>query len=378
MLGLCLGLQCMVIEVARDLAGIEKAGSTEFDPECPDPVIATMADQQDVVAGERDMGGTMRLGLWPTALTKGSQAAQAYGDEPATERHRHRYEVNNAYRPQLEAAGLVFSGTSPDGHLVEIAELPEEVHPFFVGTQAHPEFRSRPTRAHPLFRAFVAAAVRHSDEPRGCRWAGVPASSGLRTTTRSRTAEAVFEGRIISVRKDQVTMPGDTTSQRDVVVHPGAVGVVALDEQGRVLLVNQYRHPVRRRLDELPAGLLDKPGEPALEAAQRELVEEAGLAAGTWHVLVDALTSPGMTDEAIRIFLARDVRTVDRDVQEHEEADMTTAWVDLDEAVRRVLAGEIENAMAAVGILAADRARATASPACAPPTRPGRARRPPT
>jgi len=162
-LGLCLGLQCMVIEVARDLAGIEKAGSTEFDPACPDPVIATMADQHDVVAGERDMGGTMRLGLWPTALVKGSQAATAYGEEPATERHRHRYEVNNAYRPQLEAAGLVFSGTSPDGSLVEIAELPAATHPFFVGTQAHPEFRSRPTRAHPLFRAFVAAAVANAE-----------------------------------------------------------------------------------------------------------------------------------------------------------------------------------------------------------------------
>jgi len=162
-LGLCLGLQCMVIEVARHLAGIEKAGSTEFDPECPDPVIATMADQEDVVAGQRDMGGTMRLGLWPTSLTKGSVAAAAYGEDPATERHRHRYEVNNAYRPQLEAAGLVFSGTSPDGHLVEIAELPADVHPFFVGTQAHPEFRSRPTRAHPLFRAFIEASARFAD-----------------------------------------------------------------------------------------------------------------------------------------------------------------------------------------------------------------------
>ena len=171
-------------------------------------------------------------------------------------------------------------------------------------------------------------------------------------------SQTVFEGRIISVRKDRVSMPGGTSSQRDVIVHPGAVGAVALDEQDRVLLVNQYRHPVGRRLDELPAGLLDKPGEPALEAARRELVEEAGLAADTWHVLVDTLTSPGMTDEAIRIFLARDVRVVDRDVQEHEELDMTTEWVDLGEAVRRVLAGEIENAMAAVGILAADRARA--------------------
>jgi CTP synthase len=162
-LGLCLGLQCMVIEVARSLAGIEKADSAEFDPAAPDPVIATMADQHDVVSGERDMGGTMRLGLWETALKKDTLAAKAYGDEPATERHRHRYEVNNAYRPALEAAGLVFSGTSPDGRLVEIAELPEDVHPFFVGTQAHPEFRSRPTRAHPLFRAFVAASVANAE-----------------------------------------------------------------------------------------------------------------------------------------------------------------------------------------------------------------------
>ena len=162
-LGLCLGLQCMVVEVARSLAGIVKADSAEFSPDGPDSVIATMADQQDVIDGERDMGGTMRLGLWPTTLKKGSQAQKAYGDEPATERHRHRYEVNNAYRPQLEAAGLVFSGTSPDGTLVEIAELPADVHPFFVGTQAHPEFRSRPTRAHPLFRAFVAASVKHAD-----------------------------------------------------------------------------------------------------------------------------------------------------------------------------------------------------------------------
>jgi CTP synthase len=162
-LGLCLGLQCMVIEVARSLAGIEKANSAEFEPNGPDSVIATMADQEAVVSGERDMGGTMRLGLWETALVKGSQAAKAYADEPATERHRHRYEVNNAYRPALEEAGLVFSGTSPDGGLVEIAELPADVHPFFVGTQAHPEFRSRPTRAHPLFRAFIAAAVANAD-----------------------------------------------------------------------------------------------------------------------------------------------------------------------------------------------------------------------
>lgn len=169
------------------------------------------------------------------------------------------------------------------------------------------------------------------------------------------SSQTVYRGRIIRLRQDVVSMPGETTGQRDVVEHPGAVGVVALDGQGRVLLVNQYRHPVRRHLDELPAGLLDVDGEPALETAKRELAEEAGYAADTWHVLVDTLTSSGMTDEAIRVFLARDVREVDRDVQEHEELDMTSSWVPLEQAVQRVLAGELENGMAAVGLLAADR-----------------------
>jgi CTP synthase len=166
-LGLCLGLQCMVIEVARDLAGLEDANSDEFDPETPHPVISTMADQVDVVAGERDMGGTMRLGLYPAALKEGTHVRAAYGAPEAHERHRHRYEVNNAYRERLEAAGLVFSGTSPDGRLVEYAELPADMHPFFVGTQAHPEFRSRPTRPHPLFAAFIHAALQRAADSGG-------------------------------------------------------------------------------------------------------------------------------------------------------------------------------------------------------------------
>jgi len=161
-LGLCLGLQCMVIEVARDLAGLDNANSAEFDPDTPHPVIATMADQLDVVAGERDMGGTMRLGLYSANLLEGSLARDAYGAPRVDERHRHRYEVNNAYREQLATAGLVISGTSPDGRLVEYAELARDEHPFFVRTQAHPEFRSRPTRAHPLFAAFIAASLRRA------------------------------------------------------------------------------------------------------------------------------------------------------------------------------------------------------------------------
>jgi CTP synthase len=159
LLGLCLGLQCMVIEGARHLAGITDAGSSEFDENTKHPVISTMADQRDVVAGERDMGGTMRLGAYPAKLKAGSQVAKAYGTTEVSERHRHRYEVNNAYRKQLSDAGLVFSGTSPDDRLVEFVELPAEVHPFFVGTQAHPELKSRPTRPHPLFSAFVKAVV---------------------------------------------------------------------------------------------------------------------------------------------------------------------------------------------------------------------------
>ncbi|HZV27579.1 MAG TPA: CTP synthase [Acidothermaceae bacterium] len=158
-LGLCLGLQCLVIESARNVAGLHGANSTEFDPATPHPVIATMADQRDVVAGERDMGGTMRLGLYPADLLAGSIVREMYGEARVNERHRHRYEVNNEYRGQLEAAGLVISGTSPDGRLVEFVELPREVHPYFVATQAHPELRSRPARPHPLFRGLVAAAL---------------------------------------------------------------------------------------------------------------------------------------------------------------------------------------------------------------------------
>ncbi|MBI9000366.1 CTP synthase [Corynebacterium sp. CCM 8864] len=164
LLGLCLGLQCTVIEAAR-AAGIEDASSSEFDPETPAPVIATMADQHDAVSGKGDLGGTMRLGAYPAVLAEGSVVAETYGTTEVSERHRHRYEVNNAYRDRIaEGSGLVFSGTSPDGKLVEFVEYQRDVHPFLVATQAHPEYKSRPTRPHPLFAALVAAAVeRHAD-----------------------------------------------------------------------------------------------------------------------------------------------------------------------------------------------------------------------
>ena len=161
-LGLCLGLQCMVIEAARNLAGLPLASSAEFDPESPDPVISTMASQEDIVAGRGDMGGTMRLGLYPAVLAANSVVAKTYGATEISERHRHRYEVNNQYRDRIAATGLRFSGLSPDAHLVEFVELPEELHPYYVGTQAHPEFLSRPTRPHPLFAGLIAAAIKRN------------------------------------------------------------------------------------------------------------------------------------------------------------------------------------------------------------------------
>ena len=158
-LGLCLGLQCMVIEAARNLADISQANSAEFDPETKDPVISTMQNQEDIVAGKGDMGGTMRVGLYPAVLAAGSLVSEVYGANEIQERHRHRYEVNNKYRDQISATGLVFSGLSPDGNLVEFVELPRATHPYYVGTQAHPEFLSRPTSAHPLFTGLIAAAI---------------------------------------------------------------------------------------------------------------------------------------------------------------------------------------------------------------------------
>nr|WP_245852628.1 CTP synthase [Isoptericola jiangsuensis] len=158
-LGICLGLQSMVIEYARNVLGLADASSTEFDSDSANPVIATMAEQLAIVGGDGDLGGTMRLGAYTATLADDSVVAKTYGSTEVSERHRHRYEVNNQYRDRLEEAGLRISGTSPDGNLVEFVELPADVHPYYVSTQAHPEFMSRPTGSHPLFRGLVAAAL---------------------------------------------------------------------------------------------------------------------------------------------------------------------------------------------------------------------------
>ncbi|MCI1934382.1 MAG: CTP synthase [Atopobiaceae bacterium] len=154
-LGICLGLQVAVCEFARNVAGMPGASSTEFVPDCAYPVIALMPDQEDISA----KGGTMRLGAYPCKVAAGTLACEAYGQDLIYERHRHRYEVNNAYRTRLSEAGLVISGLSPDERLVEMIELPEDIHPWFVASQAHPEFKSRPTHPAPLFREFVRAAI---------------------------------------------------------------------------------------------------------------------------------------------------------------------------------------------------------------------------
>jgi len=153
MFGICLGLQVAIIEFARNVCGLREASSTEFEPDSPHAVIALMASQRDV----QDLGGTMRLGAYSARLQEGSRAAEAYGTTEISERHRHRWEVNNAYRPLLTSNGMMLSGLSPDGSLVEMIELPD--HPWFVGCQFHPELKSRPNRPHPLFAAFIGAAV---------------------------------------------------------------------------------------------------------------------------------------------------------------------------------------------------------------------------
>lgn len=177
-------------------------------------------------------------------------------------------------------------------------------------------------------------------------------------------SETLFDGHVISLRRDTVTMPGGGDSVREIVHHPGAVAVVALDADDRVVLVRQYRHPVRRHLWELPAGLRDADGEPPLETAKRELAEEVQLAAARWSLLVSVLNSPGFSDELVQIYLAEDLTDADLPegfVVEHEEADMTVERVPLDDAVQRVFAGDIRNSSAVAGILAAARHRAAAA-----------------
>ena len=158
LLGICLGMQMAIVEYARDVLGYTDANSIELDPETTHPVIALMPDQEDV----EDLGGTLRLGSYPCVLAEGSRSYELFGKKEIQERHRHRYEVNNAFRKELDEKGMSIVGTSPDAHIVEMIEIAG--HPFFVGTQGHPEFKSRPNHAHPLFRGFVEASLKKAGE----------------------------------------------------------------------------------------------------------------------------------------------------------------------------------------------------------------------
>jgi CTP synthase len=235
-LGICLGLQCAVIEIARNLAGLEGANSSEFDPEAPYPVIDLMPDQR----GVSDMGGTMRLGLYPCRLLKGSQAEHAYGDGLVFERHRHRYEVNNRYRRRLEEAGLMLSGTSPDGRLVEIIELPD--HPYYVAGQFHPEFRSRPTRPHPLFRDFVGAATELADAR--ARGKAVPAPAGPPAPAPAARASAP-RAELVHVPDAEPAADAEPAEQGHLRPPSSSAGlfVPAVDNGGQIVDNGAHQHP---------------------------------------------------------------------------------------------------------------------------------------
>lgn len=188
------------------------------------------------------------------------------------------------------------------------------------------------------------------------------------------SSETVYRGKILALRTDEVRMPGGGTAMREVVEHYGAVAVAAVDDHGRLMMIYQYRTALNRRLWELPAGLLDEPGEAPAVAAARELREETGLVADDWRVLIDVALSPGFCDEAVRVYLARGLSQVGRPEADHEEADLTAHWLDLEDAARKVFSGEIVNATAAAGVLAAHAAiteRRPTRPADAPwPDRP--------
>ena len=279
-LGLCLGLQVMVIEFARNAAGLERANSREFAPSAPHLVIDLMDEQREIVS-QSNYGGTMRLGTYPAKLRPGSMAAAIYGAELVFERHRHRYEVNNRYRTRLEQAGLVCSAESPDGRLVEMIELPG--HPLWTGTQAHPEFKSRPDRPHPLFSALVGAALARAEGRRphlidpdalearlAARAPGGGGGNCPLAKFHKLGERPLFRTHMLEIVAGTFEGPDGETFERDIVHHPGAVIVVPLDEAtDEVVLVRQYRAPLDIELLELPAGKRDVKEEPLELTAAR-------------------------------------------------------------------------------------------------------------
>ncbi len=388
-LGLCLGLQCMVIEAARSLAGLDDANSTEFDERTPHPVISTMADQRDVVAGERDMGGTMRLGAYPALLGAGTIVAAGVrhptrcpsGTGTAT---RSTTPTGRGWR----RPGWCSAGRRRTARLVEFVELPVETHPVL---RRHPGPPRAEEQAHPAAPALRGVRARRVGLPRRRPASVRPGAAGARHRQRERVGRMttarhdfpvastsdIYAGKVMALRADEVVMPGGREARREIIEHPGAVAVAALDPDDRIMMIYQYRHALGRRLWEMPAGLLDVAGEDPLETARRELREEAGLEAAEWAVLLDVAPSPGFSDEAVRVYLAHGLTEVGRpDLDDDEEADLTTRWVTLSIAVRMVLAGTIVNGVTVAAVLAAHAVSGSPSalrPADAPwPDRPTR------
>ncbi len=340
-LGLCLGLQCAVIEFARNVLGLEGANSSEFDPTTPYPVIDLMTSQQDIA----EKGGTMRLGLYPAKLAPESKVRELYGEELVYERHRHRWEVNNRYRKDLEIEGMRLSGLAPDESLVEYIEIPG--HPFFVATQAHPEFKSRPDDPHPLFCRVDRRRGRPSP---GTRRSGrvdrVGASADVSFRIVGRQTRA--SGIIIDFERVDIEDGDGDVHPRDVIRHPGGVGIVAVHD-GDLHLVRQYRVAIDSPVLEIPAGKLDE-GEEPIAAARRELVEELGMEANLVP-LGSMIVSPGYTDEIIHLYEATDIVIGRRDPRGAEERTAEVVRIPMTEALERVDRGEITDAKTQIALM---------------------------
>ncbi|WP_454137371.1 NUDIX domain-containing protein [Microbacterium paulum] len=305
----------------------------------------------------------MRLGLYEAELAEGSLAAEVYGATRASERHRHRYEVNNRYRDQIAEAGLWFSGLSPRPRPGRVRRAARAIcYTYYIAPQRRPTpncVRGRPRQVR-LFRGLIAAALeRHraselfeDDVENELTW--MPRRSATNPSrSPSRRASSSTRAGCGEVRSDTFVY-GDDEIVRQYVDHPGAAAVVAIDDRERVLLIQQYRHPIGHRDWEIPAGLLDIAGEPPVDAARRELAEEADLDAERIEPLLSVFTTPGGNDEVVHIFLARGLRPASATfAREAEEADIRVEWVPLDDAVEAVMSGRMRNGILVAGILAA-------------------------
>ena len=348
----------MTIEFARNVLGLAGANSTEFDTVSPHPVIDLMDAQRDVV----DMGGTMRLGAYYAVLVPGSKVYEAYGEPVVSERHRHRYEFNNAYRSRFEHAGFVLSGLSPDRRLVEFMELAG--HPFYLGTQAHPEFKSRPDRPHPLFRELIGAALaRRASLTPTIPFDAARAGRDARLTVggfRALGERLVHQGHIWRVVVARFESPDGATFERDVVRSPGAVGVVPLrfDPEGNPIGgagASSTAPPSAPSSWRSPPACATSTARTRGSTAERELAEECGLAAGRLELLTVFHNAAGMTDAATTC-TSPSTSTPCRATRHGPEEDhLTVHALPLADALAELVAGRLTDAKTVIGLLLAER-----------------------